>query len=30
MLAKMSNHVERILKKKYGNWTRVKKFQSTT
>jgi hypothetical protein len=25
MLAEMSKNVERVLKKKYGNWTRIKR-----
>ena len=25
MLAKMSKHVDKVIKKKYGNWTRIKK-----
>ncbi len=25
MIAKLSRHVERVLKEKYGNWTRIKK-----
>jgi hypothetical protein len=30
MLAKMSKYVERIIKIKYGNWTRIKKRKSST
>jgi hypothetical protein len=26
MLAKMTKYVERMIKKKYGNWTRIKKY----
>jgi hypothetical protein len=29
MLAKMSKNIERVLKKKYGNWTRIKRFKSS-
>jgi hypothetical protein len=30
MLAKMTKYIERVLKTKYGNWTRAGKFKSAT
>jgi hypothetical protein len=30
MLAKMSKYVEKIIKKKYGNWTRIKRHKSSS